>query len=155
MSTNRPTPLMGVGSYKTYSLVAPRATHHRRVSCEVYGCEPFLKGFATTALPDSEEEATIRQACAGEIDGIRRPLPAFTVTPDGFHRYAFPPGTPCFRAVAHTVHNDRPPIPIVRPGDHRGDPTGGDGRRIHASTDDWVEDFAEHQDRLATAAKEG
>jgi hypothetical protein len=41
----------------------------------------------------------------------------------------------------------------VRDGDFRGNPTGR--RRMHASGADWVEDFAEHQAKLADQQQKG
>lgn len=63
--------------------------------------------------------------------------------------YVYPPGTPCFEA--HQRRLERPPLYVVRGGDSRGNPTGK--RRVHANVDDWVEDFAEHQSKLADATR--
>jgi hypothetical protein len=42
---------------------------------------------------------------------------------------------------------ERPELYVVRGGDWRGNPRGE--VRRHSGPDSWVNDFAEHQDRIA------
>lgn len=72
----------------------------------------------------------------------------------------FEPGQPCFRAAAHRVRVDRQEIYVVRGGDWRANPTSDLRRDLssghrHTRAIDWVEDCAEHQQRIADRIKAG
>jgi hypothetical protein len=70
--------------------------------------------------------------------------------PHGLTEFRFEPGTSCFEA--HRVRVDRQEIYTVYPGDWRG--KTGDVRR-HTRPADWVDQFAEHQDRIKTRIERG
>jgi hypothetical protein len=48
---------------------------------------------------------------------------------------------------------EREPIYVVRNGDWRGNATGM--RRVHADGRDWVDDFGEHQIKIADQYRRG
>jgi len=78
-----------------------------------------------------------------------------TRTGSGLVTFTFGPGQEPFPGGTHEhrVRVERPELFEVIGGDWRGNP-----RRkamTHNSPEDWVEDFAEHQDRLATRQSRG
>lgn len=143
---NRVEPLMDAGAYKTYAVVAPVSTHFRRGTCAETNCPHYLNGWRTrieNLTPDllhtathSGRRYTVQQVAEGE---------SYLV---------FPAGQPCFAAAEHRVRLDRPPLYIVRDGDHRGNPRRTRARQ-HLNPANWVEDFAEHQQALADEIKKG
>jgi hypothetical protein len=70
---------------------------------------------------------------------------------DGLTVFDFAPGQDCFKRGDHRLPLEREPILTV----HRGDWRGMQLLRRHIRDVDWVEDFAEHQDRLMTALERG
>lgn len=135
---NRIEPQLGPEGYKTYQLIAPRATHTRPASCEEVQCRHHANGWKTTVPLGSDDEALIRRAGR-----------AFVATVDGgMISFTFHAGQPCFRASSHRVPLERDPHFLVRGGDYRGNPMGTPTRQ-HTRPADWVEDFAEHQIRIA------
>jgi hypothetical protein len=141
---NRIQPVMPVGAYKTYQIIAPVSTHFRPATCEEVDCGAWKNGWATTVLPGSDDETVVRGAGRRFIEER---------TPDGFVRFIFPAGQSCFAVSRHRVPLERPPIHIVRHGDWRGNPSGQ--RRQHTRPEHWVEDFAEHQDQIKTTIERG
>lgn len=67
---------------------------------------------------------------------------------DGDTVFIFEAHQRCFQE-----HYTRPEIYVVRGGDWRGNPTGA--FRQHANAADWVEHFAENQQKLADQAQQG
>jgi hypothetical protein len=135
-------------SLRTYQLLSPVSSHRRPASCEEAGCLAHHGGFATTV--DVSTELGRLQVRLLRADR-NRPAPTITRTGPAELTFTYPPGTTCF--AKHTVPLERSPIMIVRDGDRRGNPTGW--VRRHASLQDWRDDFGEHQDRLADAARRG
>jgi hypothetical protein len=145
---NRPEPLMGPGNYKTYSLSSPPRTHFRPAPCEEYHCEDWRFGFITTC--DLSTDIGQKMADIIRHDKTRSPREIRT----GLYevKFDFPPGTRCWKWKTHKVPVGRPPILRVRGGDWRA--STGLIRR-HTRIEFWVEDFAEHQDKLAAIAQRG
>jgi hypothetical protein len=143
---NRLTPVMPVQAYKTYQLSAPISTHHRRASCAEVECERWRNGWVT-ALDERTEDGARR---AGYIR--TRAGRAFRERPDpsGLTVFTFSPGQRCFKP--HFTPLERDPLCVVRGGDWRG--LIGQ-RRVHQRPEHWVEDFALHQDSLATRFQRG
>jgi len=138
----RQQPKMPVSSYKTYQIAMPEPSHTRAASCVEVDCDVQQTGWVSIideATPLGQKQAHyIRRLSGRHFDeGARDVLTLFT----------FPPGQECFDE--HRVSVDREAFYVVRGGDWRGNPTGV--RRFHDSGDHWVEDFAGHQERLATA----
>lgn len=147
---NRVEPLMPAHAYKTYAIVAPRSTHFVPASCAEVDCPHFLNGWQSVI--DETTELGQRQAYyirkqSGRAHREER-------RPDGLTVFTFEAGQPCFDAGKHTRRLDRPELYIVRDGDHRGNPRGTEARQ-HARPQDWVEDFAEHQQALADEHQKG
>ncbi len=144
----RPDPFMDPQAYKTYSVKTPPRTHFRPASCEEYRCSEFVNGFMTTldlATDIGREFADfIRKDRMRSHEEIRTSM--YEV------RFVFPPGTQCWLWNKHKVPIDRPPILVVRRGDWRG--SLGLIRR-HTRIEYWVEDFADHQGKLAETFKRG
>ena len=139
----RISPLGRPGAYKTYSLLAPLATHWRVITCAEAECVWHTDGWLTIideATPNGE-----RQAAYIRTDKTRH----YTERRDGpltvFH---FPPGQEGFpdpnRHPPHKIRSDREPDYAVRPGDYRayGVPY------LHDSPEFWIEDFAGHLDKI-------
>jgi hypothetical protein len=141
---NRIPPKMPVTAYKTYAVRVPRATHTRAATCEEYGCLHRQRGWVTTV--DVSTELGRRQAGYIERGSGRK----YRRTDEGtILTYTFPAGQNCF--ADHRVQN-RPGIYVIKDGDHRGNPTG---RKVTLSERAWVDDFGEHQDKLAAEQERG
>lgn len=130
------------GAMQTYEIDAPLETHWRSATCEEVECAAYLQGWTSDVPPDSDGEARIKSTYDSEI---RRGQVTTTVTPEGFTRYHFPAGTPCFRRIWHKLPLERPGIYTLRTGDWRG--TDGIIRTFN-SGDEWVDSFATHQDGI-------
>lgn len=151
----RPQPLMDAAAYKTYSVVSPLTTHFRPATCAEVDCPHYLNGWGVRIqqLP-AEDQAAVRGATY-EAHG-RRYRYAYVeqeMTP-GETWLLFQPGQPCFKAREHRTRIEREPLYVVRDGDHRGNPRGTKAR-LHQRPENWVEDFAEHQQRLADEIAKG
>lgn len=128
-------------AYQSFQIASPVSTHFRTGTCEEAGCLAHQHGWQTSV--DESTDLGQRQAyyirkLAGRKFAERR-------TELGLTAFVFEAGQKCF--AEHKVPLDRPEIYIVRGGDFRGNPRG-DVRR-HSGPDAWVNEFAEHQDRLA------
>lgn len=139
-------PRMGAAAYKTYEIRSPLTTHFRPATCAEVDCPQYLNGWRTrieTLTPEllraarnSGRHYTVQQIAQGE---------SYLV---------FQAGQPCFAAARHQKRMDRPPLYLVRDGDHRGNPRGTKAR-LHQRPENWVEDFADHQQKLADEIKKG
>jgi hypothetical protein len=142
---NRITPALSPQHMKTYAIVVPRATHTRPATCAEIECEPWKHGWACTVTENSPEESLLLQAAAGTVDGHMRRYYRPYKDEDGFLRYVFGPGQPCFAASSHRVPLEREPVHLVKSGDWRA--TTGEPF-VHTRGEHWVEDFGEHQQRI-------
>lgn len=127
------------GAYDTYGVRLPRATHTRPVTCAAVGCPHYERGWACTVMPNSQEEADVLAAADGRTDGHRRHFRPPTRTPEGWNRYVFPAGQPCFAVSAH-VEQVKPAITVVGRGDWRK----SERPRVVGSAE-WSERFQENQ----------
>lgn len=145
MSVFRITPKMPVQAYKTYSLRSPRATHTRKATCAEVNCQHQREGWVTRV--DVGTELGARQANYIRLHSGRH----FSVAEAGtLVTFTFTAGQTCF--AEHRVPIDRPAFYVVRGGDWRAN-TGL--IRRHLRGEDWVDDFATHQDKLATEINKG
>lgn len=135
-------PAMPVGAYKSYSVKLPPDTWVKS-ACEDVLCDRWQLGWTTTL-----DESTADGAILAGL--VRRSGRTFKEqrTGEGVTVFTFEPGQRCF-----AEHRTRPELHIVRDGDWRGNPTGR--RRVHATAADWVEDFGEHQQRVADQTERG
>jgi hypothetical protein len=143
---NRFPPAMGVGSYKTYQARQPKTEKTRIGSCEAAGCASYEHGWRSVI--DVTTELGQRQQHYIRHESGRR----FTeyAEGNGIVVFTFWAGQQCFQT--HHVP-DRPQFFSVRDGDWRGNPTNRS--RLHTRAADWVEDFAEHQAKLAEQIERG
>lgn len=139
----RPEPGLPSSAYQSYGFRAPLQTHYRQGTCDEVDCPAWLAGWTTTVPAGSELEGMVRRACAGLEDGVRRPFRE--VTEGERVTFVFEPGTTCFRANEHKVRLERESVFVVSDGDHRSRKL----RHIYDRPDQWVDDFATHQDRIS------
>lgn len=142
---NRPQPLGPAQAYKTYQVVAPLESHFRRASCSEVDCPAYLHGWQTVI--DTSTDLGKAQAHYLQHEAGRR----FTAESAGdLVTYTFEAGQECFREHSLRLEN-RPEIYIVKDGDWRL----SDNVRRHANADDWLDDFANHQDHIKTRLERG
>lgn len=137
-------PAMPSQAYNTYAINAPKRTHRRPATCEEAECAAYLHGWETIVPSDSPQADYIRK------DRTRRHIETADWDP-GMASFTFKSGQRCFAYTQHTVPNGRPPAYRVLHGDWRGAVL----LRKHTSAESWVDDFATHQDRLATTLQRG
>jgi hypothetical protein len=130
-----------VHAYQTYQIVSPISTHFRDGTCDEAGCLAQRNGWRTTV--DESTDLGARQAHYIRKQSGRRFTESRTET--GLTAFTFEAGQRCF--ATHKVPLERPELYVVRGGDWRGNPRGE--VRRHSGPDSWVNDFAEHQDRIA------
>lgn len=143
-------PQMPASAYETYAIVAPLSSHFRPATCEEAGCPAFLNGWRSVI--DVSIDGGPERHHFITHDASRR----HTVVQDGpsLFTFTFPPGQRCFAASEHRVRLDREERFVKRGGDFRGNPLG---LRPVAFKDPqaWVDDFGEHQERVATLLERG
>lgn len=152
---------------KTYRVSQPIATHFREASCMEVNCAQLENGW----LSAIDEGTNLGQAQAYYIrkeSGRRfteyRAVPHERTNDVGetYYEYErsasgpitvfiFPPGQKCF--AQHKVSLDRPSKFTVRDGNVAGNPRGTPA--VARNARDWVDDFANHQEMIAKAHKEG
>lgn len=140
-------PALPVHAFKTYQVVAPPSTHWRPATCADVGCEAMAGGWRSVIDESTElgqKQAHYIRRESGRKHVEHRDQAGLTV-------FEFEAGQRCF--APHQVRLDRPEIYLVRGGDFRGNPSGQ--VRKHANAADWVEDFQDHQGRLAETIERG
>lgn len=139
-------PVMPAAGYKTYAVTLPKATHWRSATCAEVECPNHLRGFSITA--DVSTELGRKQANYLRMKSGR----SFTVQQIGdLIAFTFHAGQKCFEP--HRVSLQREPNFFVKGGDYRGNPLGLPTRKLSAQS--WVDDFGEHQDRIAGQKERG
>ena len=133
-------------AYKTYQIAAPRATHYRKATCEEAECPQYRNGWITRIdeVTDlgAQQAHYIRKQSGRQFKEERSPV--------GLTTFTFAAGQPCFKA--HEVPLEREPLFVVKNGDFR-QYTGTPYQ--HKRPGDWVDDFANHQDKIKTAIERG
>jgi hypothetical protein len=142
---NRFEPQLPAAAMKTYELRSPLATHWRDATCAEVDCAHYLGGWQVRVEGLPPELLHTARTSGRRFRELR--------AAEGETYLVFEAGQPCFRASAHRLPLDRPEFYFVRGGDWRGNPRR-EGRQ-HANAADWVDDFANHQDKLATEAQKG
>ena len=145
---NRITPNMPAGAYMSYRIISPSRTHFGPATCEDVDCQAYIEGWRS--IFDESTELGARQAYYVRHESGR----GFRETRDetGLTVFSFSPGQRCFRK--HVYRNELPPIYRVQGGDFRGNPRGIVPVN-HVRPEDWIEDFAEHQDKITTILERG
>lgn len=146
----RPDPALPAHLMKTYQIVAPKSTHFRSATCEEVDCPAYLYGWKTVI--DESTELGQSQAHYIRTDSGRRYQRDPVVFGEGPTSYVFEPGQRCFRE--HEKRLDKPEVYVVRDGDFRGNPRGTTPL-VHKDPQAWIDDFGEHQDRLADQLERG
>lgn len=144
-------PAMGAEHYKTYQWTAPLETHWRRGTCEEIECTDFIHGFVVTVDVSNDLGARQYQYLT-KIDKDRSP--SIQKVEQFMFKFLYKPGTPCMNRGKHRVPIGRDPLFLVRGGDWRGNPRQTP-TIIHRNAEEWVEDFAGHQQGLAEMIKRG
>lgn len=140
---NRIPPAHAVQAYQTYS-ISQRPDVLIKAACEQVGCAAWLGGWETTLDESTElgrQQAAYIRTKAGRTFREQRTAAGMTV-------FRFASGQRCF-----AEHKTNPERYGVRDGDWRGNPTGR--TRTHQRPADWVEDFGEHQLRIADQQQKG
>ena len=133
-------------AYKTYSVRSPVSTHFRPATCAEVECPAYAYGWKTAV--DVSTDLGAQQANYIRMHSGR----SFTVAQDGnLVTFTFPFGQNCF--AEHRMRLDREAFYRVRNGDWRGNPLGG--QTEHVNAEDWIDDFANHQIKLAERAERG
>jgi hypothetical protein len=145
-------PAVGPEHYKTYTISAPLRTHWRSATCEEYECDDFLYGFVLTI--DTTTELGMRQLEFVRHDKTRKS--SIQRLSEQIIKVVYGPGNPCFEPVrsTHRVAVGRPPFYLVYGGDWRGNPRGTE-TLVHRRPEDWVDDCATNQIRIADVHKRG
>lgn len=141
-------PALDPSHYTTYACSMPLSTHWRPASCDEYGCLAYLNGWATTV--DISTDIGRRQY--DFITHDRERMAAAERLSPTLVKFTFEPGQPCFARSQHRVPLGRPSVFTRAHGDFRG---YLGSPYVHKRAEEWCEDFASHQDRLATARKKG
>lgn len=136
---NRIPPQGQVQDYKTYQIMSPLRTHHRKATCAEVNCPDYLSGWRVRIEGLPADMLHTAKTCGRKFTELH-------VT-ENENWLVFEAGQPCFRAGQHYKLLDKQEIFIVRDGDWRGNPTGN--VRRHTRPEHWVEDMTEHQDKLA------
>ena len=143
---NRFDPQLPPSAMKTYELRSPLATHWRPATCAEVDCAAQAHGWRTVI--DVATDLGRVQANYIRLHSGRH----FTAEETGtLVTFTFPAGQTCF--AEHRAPLDRPEFYRVVGGDWRGNPRGEVYN--HANAADWVDDFRNHQDKLATEAQKG
>src|SRR5258708_2429354 len=94
-------PMMGVNSYKTYSLISPIKTHFNNATCDEVECVHQANGWRTLideSTPLGEKQAYYIRKMSGRHFSEQR-------TPEGRTLFTFSPGQQCFtQHKVHTLH---------------------------------------------------
>lgn len=141
---------LGPEAYKTFGIASPRATHWRPATCGEVDCAANANGFRVRC--DLRTQLGVDQARYIRDKAGRHYTHEFS-DEGRVITFTFPAGQRCF--VAHQLPLGRPALFVVRNGDHRGSGRRPLERRQYDRPDQWVDDFATHQDKLATAADRG
>ena len=149
VTINRRIPRLGAHAYKSYSWRQPLETHSHRVSCADAQCSDYRHGWVT--LVDTATELGQRQFDYLSHDTSRSPHVEKTGT--SLVSFTYPPGSQPFDSTRHEHY--RPigydPVTLVTGGDWRGNPRRTEPRIMRPQ--DWICDFAEHQEKLARAQR--
>ena len=147
---NRLTPKAGPEHFKSYAWRAPIETHWRRGTCEEYECAGYLNGFVTTV--DVGTDLGRKQYYFLTHDKTRKP--SIQRVSERLIKFVYAPGNRCMSYGDHRVPIGKPPLLLVLGGDWRGNPRNL-RTVVHRSMENWVEDFALHQDKIAEVVGRG
>lgn len=136
-------PQMAVQAYKTYALSQPQRSHFRPATCQEAGCLNYHNGWKLRV--EGQPERMIHVAKNSGRKWVEQAVS------DTEHYLVFEAGQPCFAARSHVVPREIEPIYSIRGGDWRG--TTALRRTMSAAG--WLDDFGEHQQRIADQIERG
>lgn len=146
--TSRARPITPAGEVQHYQTYTVRAGSDVTVvaACKDSGCQAWAHGWQTTVderIPGSlgTAQATYIRTKSGRTFTERKTLEGLTV-------FRFEAFQRCFQE-----HRTKPDVFIRRHGDWRGNPSGTVYR--HTNAQNWIEDFAENQQRIVDRQQEG
>jgi hypothetical protein len=146
MALFRIEPLRDAGHYKTFTMRKPFSTHWRQASCEEVGCVNYLNGWQTI-VPAGSDHADLIRSLRYRYHYTER------AADGGLVEFTFPAGQQCFSASAHRQPVQREPLFLITGGDYRGNPAGVPATELRV--EQWIDDFATHQDKIADAVRKG
>lgn len=135
-------------AYKTYTMRFPLKTHWRKATCEEADCRAFLFGWVTTVDIGTD----LGQKQFYFITHDRERSCTVSQLNERLYEFTFGPGQRCYASSTHRVRLERVPKFLVTPGDFRAKVGPS---RVHTRGEDWIDDFANHQDRLNTRLERG
>lgn len=138
-------PNLPVAAYQTFQIAMPLETHWRPATCAEVDCEQYLNGWRVRLDYLSEEDRWAIHRSGRRY--LRHDVA------EGETWLVFEAGQPCFRTSEHRAPLGRPELYVVRDGDWRGNPTGSVYR--HKRAEDWRDQFATNQDKIAEAVERG
>lgn len=145
----RATPLGGPMLYKTYAILSPLDTHYRVARCAEVDCEALARGWQSMI----DESTDLGQKQAHYIRRLSRRQFTEHRNEHGITIFTFGPGQQCFGV--HHQPLERPARYLVRNGDWRIN-SRRDGVPVREmNCDDWVDDFANHQQMVADRVERG
>jgi len=140
-------PKVGAENFKTYGVARPIATHWRKATCKEIGCANFINGWRTTIdlnTPLGQTQAKyIRDHSGRKYTVVGQMNNVVTLE--------FPAGQKCFGE--HKRPLEREPIFYIKGGDFRGNPMGIPTQKLRAV--DWIDDFGDHQNKIADQKEKG
>ena len=136
-------PRLPAAAVKTYS-IAVQPDREVIAACEQVGCEAWTRGWRSVI----DESTPLGRAQAAYIRGESRRTFREERNGAGLTVFTFESRQRCF-----TEHRTRPELFLVTGGDWRGNPRGE--LLQHSRPADWVDDFANHQDKLADRLAQG
>lgn len=143
---NRAEPLLAAAQYKTYAIASPIETHYRDATCREVDCGNYKHGWKTVLDVSKADHA--RTANWIRLQSGRH----YTFTQVGtIVTFVFQKEQRCF--TPHKVKLEREEFFLVTGGDWRGNPLNIPVRQH--KPDNWVDDFANHQDKIATRIQRG
>jgi len=142
---NRIMPKLPVQAMTTYQVSMPMATHFRPATCQEVHCPHHEMGWRTVV----DEDSDLGRKQAHYIRRLSERHFTEETTEVGLTAFTFPAGQRCFRQ--HNLPLDREEFFSKFQGDWRGQV----GRLIRLRPDDWLYDFADHQDQLAREIERG
>lgn len=141
-------PNMRPQDYITFRILAPVRTHFGPATCEDVDCKAMINGWSSLI----DEATELGQKQAHYIRKISGRSFKESRTPAGLTEFIFTSGQNCF--AQHVYRNELPARFLVQGGDHRGNPLSI--RPVeHTRPEDWVENFALHQDKVKTILERG
>lgn len=145
---NMPAYKMPPNRYQTFQIISPRATHFRDATCREVNCVASQRGWRQRIdikTVDGQKTAYWIRMHSARAYTVERTNTA------GVLDFVFAPGQRCF--TKHEVPLNRPEIFVTRHGNPFMPLQQTNPQRYRP--DQWVEQFAELTDKLATTQKRG